>query len=458
MKILRRSTPLAALVALALGLSACDTLPRDDPEPTVSVSVPSQFAADAPAWKTITDIPSGQGISTAVSPDGKHYSYAQRDQGNTKITVAQIDLETGIPAETVSTEALVADPSDGTDGNLSLFYSGNRLVAVHSGTSPGGTSQWSAALFPIGSTSDPTVLTQNTASGATVKLPSADSGPIVSATSGGDTSTYVIDTETSSAKEHSLEEKSGFQGCGDESNCNLPLSPVVQSGGTTVAAFKEGRPAAQSVCSERVTGESPDETSGFDHCLTGFMTEKWSSQNPEIAPQEAVPEAAYIYAAGDGYLVGAWRDEDGGTVYRTINVNEPGASHAKVTCDTTLRGPGSYTLGRSPSGQYLEAGSLLFDMKSGKGRCFGEDDSGVTFASVDNSGTAWGASGSSWSAKRYESSAVSATLDGTVTPEGDQVAIPVSFVSANGARTGVFAVADDALDGATVVAGYPLSE
>lgn len=458
MKTLRRAAPLAALAALALALSACDASRPDDHASSVSVSAPSQFATSSPAWKTITDIPSGQGMNTAVSPDGKHYAYAQRDRDSGTITVGQIDLETGEPSSPVSTQALDANPSDGTNGNLSLFYSGNRLVSVHSGTSPNGESQWSAALFPVGSASDPKVLTENTASGATVKLPSADSGPIVSASSGGDTSTYVIDTETSSTEERSLEAKSGFQGCGDETNCNLSPIPAVQSGGTTVVAFKEGRSAAQSVCSERVTGDSPDKSSGFDHCMTGFMTEQWSSQDPEIAPQEAIPEAAYIYAAGDGYLVGAWRSEDGGTVYRTININEPGASHAEVTCDTALDGPGAHTLGRSPSGQYMEAGSLLFDTRSGEGRCFGEDDSGVTFASVDNSGIAWGASGSSWSANRYQSSVVSATLEGTLTPEGNQAAIPVSFVSASGAGVGVFAVADDALAGTTVVAGYHFAD
>lgn len=451
MKPARHAASLAALTVLALGLAACDVLGPDTPEPTepaLGVSVPERFASDSPAWDVASDLPAGGQNVTAISPDGNHYSYAQRDPDT--ITVGQLNLATGERAETSLDALAVGD--DGTGGRVSLFYSGSRLVVTHSGTSSDGDSQWSTALLQVGSSSEPEMLTEAIADGASVKLPSEASGPLVTATKGQDSTTYMVNTETGTFSEYPLGETISFEGCGDPTNCDIALAPAVQDEGTTVATFKEGRPAATTICSQYVGGEGPDKRSGFDYCLAGFMTEKWSSQDPEIAPTGSIAESAYIYASGDGYLVGSWRGEDGSTMYRTLNINDPGASHAVVQCDNPQGGTGSHVLHRSPSGQYLAAGSLLFDTSSGEGRCI---DDGVRVVSVSDSGTAWGATDESWMPSRYSSSAVSVTMDGTVSQEGEGVAVPMSFVSSNGAEAGAFAVQEDALAGATVVVVYP---
>lgn len=461
MKTLRRAVPLAVVATLAIGLAGCSNDGPDTSEPTepaVSMSIPQEFTADAPAWDMISDLPAGEAVSTALSPDGKYYAYAQLDEAANKFTVGQINLESGERVKEASIDALTKDPADDTDGRISLIYSGSRLVATHAGTDPGGKGQWSAALFEIGKGTDPAVLSESVTDGERVKLPTDSSGPMVVTSSGNkDKTAYFINTETLKVSKDALGSSETFEGCGDKNNCDLPLSPVVQSGDTTVATFKEGHFGGRSVCSSKLTDTDPDPDSGFDGCLSGFMTSEWSSQDPDVAPKGAIPESAYLYASGDGYLVGAWKGEEGGSVYRTININDPRASHPLATCEEPSEGTASHTLRRSPNQQYVVAGALLFDVQSGEGHCF-RDDGDVTFSSVDSSGTAWGANDSSWTPSRYASSAVSATPDGEVKSEGDGVAIPMSFMPGSDVQVGTFAVTNDALDGATVVGAYPLGQ
>lgn len=458
MKTLRRAAPIAALAALALGLSACDTLSPDDPEPTqpeVSIAVPEGFNATTPAWKALSDLPSSDATEVAVSPDGKNFAYAERSRDGQSISVGQVDLVTGARTEPATTDTLQSADTDSKSGDFSLFFSGNRLVVVHSGASDEGEGQWQAALFSIGSDSAPKVLTETVEPGANVQLPSEGSGPIVSATKGTSTTSYLIDTETSEIAEHEQGATKKFDGCGDPTNCDLALYPTVQYMDTTVSTFKEGAPAAQSICAQYVTGKGPDAESGFNRCLTGFGTDEWTSQDPEIAPSGTVINSAHLHAAGGSYIVGAWRAKDGQTTYRTINVNKPGASHAEVTCERPPQGTATNPIHSSPNGKYLVAGSLTFDVASGKGACL--QDTSTTLTAVDNSGTAWGSTDSSWGPDRYASTVISAGSDGAVTSRGVNVAAPISFVSANAHQVGVFAVSEDAVTGATVVAGYPVS-
>lgn len=456
-KTLRRIAPVAMLAALALGLSACDWIGPDDPEPTtppVSIATPQAFDTQSPIWKPISDLPSGDGVQTAISSDGKHMAYAQRDSGAETITVGQVDLTSGEQSDPVSIDALAVSDTDGTDGNVSLFYSGNRLVAAHSGTSSQGQDQWSAALFSVGSSADPKVLSEDVESGESVKLPSEGTGAIVTASKGsGPGTAWLIDTETSSATKKSTEDTEHLSGCGDEANCDLALQPSVQYTNKTVSSFKENTMAGKTLCSPSITATEPDENSGFDHCLSGFRTDKWSSQDPEVAPGGTVAESAYIYASGGGYLVGAWRSDDGKIIYRTININEPGAGHAEVACDRPLTGAATNTLHSSPNGKYFAAGSVIFDVTNGDGACL--DDEEATLTAVDNDGTAWGSTESVSSGDRYVSTAISATPNGEVTSQGGDVAIPASFVSTSGETAAIFAVSEDAVSGATAVAAYP---
>lgn len=458
MKALRRAAPIAALVVLTFGLSACDAIRPDDPEPSpagVSIAVPEGFNATTPAWEAIGDLPSGDATEIAVSPDGKNLAYAERSQDHHSISVGQVDLTTGTRTQPADISTPPPDEASGKGANLSLFFSGNRLVVATAGESDAGEAQWQAALFPIGGSSSPKLLSETVEPGATIQLPPKGSGPIIGVTKGTSTTSYLIDTETAEVTKQEDGKTKTFDGCGDPTNCDLTLSPAVQYTDTTVASFKEGVPATQSICAQYVTGEGPDSKSGFDQCLTGFGTAEWSSRDPEIAPQGTVIDNAYVYAAGGGYLVGAWRADDGQTTYRTININNPGARHAEVTCERPLQGAATNPIHSSPDGKYLVAGSLTFDMAGGSGSCLPDAD--TTLTAIDNSGTAWGSPDSSWGPGRYASTVISVGPDGAAETRSVNVAAPISFVSAKASQVGVFAVSEDAVAGATAVAGYPVA-
>lgn len=454
-----RAIPLlASVAALALAITACgDTTPQssepDDKAPIVSV--PEQFDTSSPSWDPIIDLPAGDTTRSAISEPGTHYAYAYRtEQG---ISVGQINLESGQRTEEHTVEALEVVPGDSAVGNVGLMYSGNRLVLLQAGTAVDGSSnQWTAAIFEVGKHVEPTVVTEDISANATVTLPSANTGtgPIISVAEQAVDRQFALNTELAEVIEVSSEDTESFTGCGDEENCVLPVRAVAQDRGTTVETFRETSEPSRPVCSDDLTRTSADEH-GFNGCMSGFRTAEWSSQDADVAPEQANPNSAYLYAAGNGYLIGAWRGQDGGVVYRTINTADPRAAHAELTCDETITGTSLHDLHVSPSGQYLAAGSLLFDIQNGQGHCFDHGDSGPTFVSVNDAGVAWGARDSAWQPSRYVKEPVSGTLDGELVPAGEGVAVPVSFIRGAEAEYGVFAVAEDAQQDSTVLTALP---
>lgn len=457
---LRAALPAAATV-LALALSACSNGPGPGPdpeEPEVKVAVPAQFDNASPAWKTISDV---QGeTQTAISADGRHYAYAYRTGEQGTYEVGQVDLATGERVQEQSVEALTPSPGDGSNGDRGLMFSGNRLILIQAGESPkSGAAQWSVSIFPAGRTGKPKLLLNELADDqARVSIPSSHVGPLVAVTPSPSAPAqhFAVDPERGTAIEVKVEAGELSTGCGG-SSCDLQPVPVAQVGMDTVATWEESRSGGRTVCSKTLTDTSPA-ANGFDGCLRGFGTQKWSSQDPDVAPKGAVAKSARLYAVGGEHVVGAWQGKDGGTIYRTINVKDPRRAHAVVTCEGKTAGTDTHRLAVSASGKHLVAGSVLFDAKSGKGRCFEGASGGadVRFMSVDDAGTAWGATGQSGNPLAYMSEVVSATAaGGALSPAKGQVALPLSFMRVDGRDVAAFVNSGDAKDGTTVLAAYP---
>lgn len=452
-----RTAPLAATAALALALTACNQGQDPKPDetttaPDVKLTVPAKFDNASPGWKTISDL---QGDTpTALSPDGKHYAYAYATGEGGTVEVGQVDLTTGKSTPGQSVEALT--PERGEDAHIELMYSGHRLVLLQQGTGEG-SKQWNASIFRVGSDSKPNVVTHKlTDQDAEVALPDSRTGPLVSVASSGSTTYYGLDADKARENEAATKASKSFTGCGGDS-CDLPLKPVAQVGSSTVSTFQESKAGGRTVCSDSLTDTSPDEN-GFDGCLRGFGTKDWTSQDPQVAPKGSLPKSAQLYAVGSEHLVGAWQAKGGeGTIYRTINVQDPRRSHVEVTCDNDTAGTATHPMVMSPSGKHAVAGSILFDAQSGEGRCF-EDSQGssdLRFVSVDDSGTAWGSTGSSGDPEAYTSEAVTAKVtDDVVTPVEGEVALPMSFVQIQGRQAATFANSGGQKDGSTVLAAY----
>lgn len=461
---LRRPAALATAAALALALAACsdDTGQGGDPDetsaaPEVKIAVPAQFDNTSPEWDTISDL---QGDTrTALSPDGKHYAYAYSSEESGEFVVGQIDLESGERSKEASVEALSPGGQDNSDGNVGLMYSGNRLVLIQAGTPRDSSArQWNASIFQVGRSTKPKVVAQELeGSAGVVTLPTSDTGPLVEVSSGGVSTHYAIDAESSDVSVVPTQPGQPFTGCGGK-DCDLSLIPVAQVGKVTVSTFAEASPGGSRVCSDSAVRPSP-EPNGFDMCLRGFGTSQWSSQDPDIAPKGSIPESAHLFAVGSEHLVGAWKGEDGGTVYRTINVRDPRRSHVEVHCDHPTNGTATHPLSMSSSRKYMVAGAVRFDVDEGTGACFegGGGTADVGFVAVDNDGTAWGTTSRS-AAEAYTDEVVSAKVDGPITPVEGDVAVPWAFLQLRGQEVAVFVNSGDAQDGATVVAAYPRTE
>lgn len=453
-----RPAPIAATSALALALAACSSGGESSgseetsttPPPT-KLSVPDQFDNDSAPWESVSDIQGGGDTATAMSPDGEHYAYAYNTGEGGTLEVGQLDLKSGKQVKEQSIKALSPDASDRTTGGVGLMYSGNRLVLIQAGSDDGGTKQIHASVFQVGSGAKPKQAT--TAVEGDVALPAGGEGPMVEVSTGGGGSThYAIDPAEVTVSEIPSGPET-FTGCGG-ADCSLPTKAEAQIGAATVKTWTETAPGGRTVCSEKMTDTSPDEN-GFDGCMRGFGTQKWDSQ--DVAPDGAVAESAHLYAVGKEHLIGAWRGEDGGTIYRTINVKDPRAAHAEITCDTTVDGNSTHSLTFSPSGQYAVAGSIWLDTKSNEGHCLEESDEGsdASLSAVDDSGTGWGSTGKSADREAYTSEAVRVGSDGQVESIEGEVALPLSFLTVDGGELATFAVTDDEKAGATVVAAYP---
>lgn len=124
----------------------------------------------------------------------------------------------------------------------------------------------------------------------------------------------------------------------------------------------------------------------------------WFSRN--VAPRGADRQSGVPTSVAPGVLLAKWQLAKGSKLAAThdlwtVHDTETGKALVSVRCHKPAIAPGQYPQAVvSPSGAYLVAGNLAFDLEAGQGFCF-EDTEGSTtlsLASVTDSGTAYGAS------------------------------------------------------------------
>lgn len=123
----------------------------------------------------------------------------------------------------------------------------------------------------------------------------------------------------------------------------------------------------------------------------------WFSRN--VAPKGTDRLSGVPTSVAPGLVLAKWQLAKGAKLAAThelwtVHETETGKALASVRCHTPAITPGQYPQAVvSPSGGYLVAGNLAFDLESGKGFCF-EDAEGsrtLALASVTDEGTAYGA-------------------------------------------------------------------
>ncbi|WP_432102988.1 hypothetical protein [Streptomyces sp. bgisy091] len=122
----------------------------------------------------------------------------------------------------------------------------------------------------------------------------------------------------------------------------------------------------------------------------------WFSRNG--APKGADPTTGVPTSVAPGLILAKWRLAKGAKRSGThqmwaVHDAATGRSTVSVECHTPAIEPGAYPQAvLSPSGRYLVAGNLAFDLEERKGFCFeGEDGSArLTLASVTDGGSAYG--------------------------------------------------------------------
>ncbi len=123
----------------------------------------------------------------------------------------------------------------------------------------------------------------------------------------------------------------------------------------------------------------------------------WFSRN--VAPKGADRQSGIPTSVAPGVVLARWQLAKGSKLAAThelwaVHDAETGKALVSVQCHKPAIAPGQYPQAVvSPSGDYLVAGNLAFDLENGKGFCF-EDTEGsktLALASVTDDGTAYGA-------------------------------------------------------------------
>lgn len=123
----------------------------------------------------------------------------------------------------------------------------------------------------------------------------------------------------------------------------------------------------------------------------------WFSRN--VAPRGTDRLSGVPTSVAPGLVLAKWQLAKGAKLAAThelwtVHETETGKALASVRCHKPAIAPGQYPQAVvSPSGGYLVAGNLAFDLESGRGFCF-EDAEGsrtLVLASVTDEGTAYGA-------------------------------------------------------------------
>ncbi|MFJ8857152.1 hypothetical protein ACIRD8_01845 [Streptomyces sp. NPDC102451] len=123
----------------------------------------------------------------------------------------------------------------------------------------------------------------------------------------------------------------------------------------------------------------------------------WYSRR--TAPKGADPATGVPTSVAPGLILAKWQLAEGAKRAAThqmwaVHDAVSGKPVVTVECHTPAIEPGRYPRAVvSPSGTYLVAGNLAFDLKAKKGFCFEEEDgsAALTFASVTDGGSAYGA-------------------------------------------------------------------
>lgn len=123
----------------------------------------------------------------------------------------------------------------------------------------------------------------------------------------------------------------------------------------------------------------------------------WFSR--KTAPKGANPVTGVPTSVAPGLVLAKWQLAKGAERAAThqlwaVHDAATGKPAASVECHTPAMEPGSYPQAVvSPSGRYLVAGNLAFDLRERKAFCFEEDDGSarLTLASVTDGGSAYGA-------------------------------------------------------------------
>lgn len=435
-------TVIATTAALALTACGGNNTSDDDSKNKESVSIATPKGFDTKkAVDAITDLPADPDIKTAVSDDGQYLGYAYKDGKSYK--TGQIDLSKGKKI-TGNTLDHISDEDD----EIAIEYAGDKLAITHTGTTDEH-SQWDVSLLTKGSDADAKKISGDSDGDEVFSLTEtvADSPVITGTTDGSTSSVWTVDTSTGEKTRHNPSEKQPMNGCHKGADCSLPLIPEYQHKNTTVSTFKEPIPAGSMGCTATGSTDTPA-------CLTGFKTDQWSSQDPNTAPDGANPDTGRLVSAGNGYIIGAWSSQDHNkTLYKLFSATDPTGSSATVdgpTATNTDTGP----IHASPNNKHFTAGSLVFDLDTGKGANYdgNNDTEELTFASIDNDGTAYGTTDDLTGDYASRADTVyTATTDGQANNKGENKYLPVGFTAKD---AGIFISANDAVDNKTAIGIY----
>lgn len=453
MRLPRLARPLLLTSALTLSLAACSGSNSGEPSAsTTSSTAPAATVAAAPGFSADnaivkpTPLPVNSEDALQLSPDGTRI--ATLTVSGSTATITEHDLVTGKVITYPALSGLLGAPD--ASPLASLRYAGDQLIVLTAGTVSGSgvnadTEQWKLAAYPAKTPGQPQVFTGQ----GDARFAQLTHGAILNINDTISAVNLSTGELTATAPDQEL------PGCGS-AGCSVDVVPAVQAAGELVSTYTERRPGTAQ-CSS--TPGAPGHG-----CLHGFRTASWTSADPGIAPDGAVPTYARIYSTNGEYLVGEWASLSGGSIFRLIDPDSPQAAHGTWTCNTILE-PGMAHMAFSPSRQYLAVGSTITNLQSGA--CFDQgqaDTKPAVLTAVDDTGKAWGALVEDQDVNKdlpWKPSPTGITVP-VQSPAGSQnlpaspaISLPVQVLDTARGPAGVF-IDQNGAHGQPAVAVYPL--
>lgn len=474
MRIPALAKPLALTAALTLTLAACGG--KDAPAgggsssdggastPAISMPAPDGFNTSKPviAPTALMNAKSSnpENIKAALSPDGTHLATWTIDGTTAQIT--EYDLTTGDKTEHKPYADLLT-PDGSTSGPLVQvrYISNDQLALLTRGTIKGegaseDTEKWKLATYNSGKKSDPLATIEQDGE---ANLSDETVGPVIS----------YADKQKDSAPTATFDPTTGavtpsstmmVDGC-HQKDCNLPATPTVEAADTMIYTYDES------------LGENRDQMCKYDKdvtpsgsCLVGFRTDSWTSSDPGIAPEGAVPSRAYITATDGENILASWYSTDGkSAIYRVINPQNPTEQLGTFTiADNTPVDSPEAPLSFSPDHKYLTVGSLTADLDAKTGVYFGDTEGtkDAVFGGVTDEGMTWGVMGAEEGDQVStlpwlpSSTAITATAGTTTSKSTDgEVNVPRRIITTPNGPAGVF-IDNKAAGGKPAAAVYPV--